>query len=49
MTVPVGVPAGAINLRVADLGNIYYPSQVASACLTLISPVRVCNLCIRGF
>jgi hypothetical protein len=51
MTVPVGVPAGAINLRVAGLGNIRYPSRVAGAGtgLTLISRVRVCNLCTRGF
>jgi hypothetical protein len=40
------VPAGAINPRVAGLGNIRYPSQVAGAGtgLTLISRVRVCNL-----
>jgi hypothetical protein len=51
MTVPVGVPAGAINQRVAGLGNIRYPSRVAGAGtgLTLISRVRDCNLCTRGF
>jgi hypothetical protein len=51
MTVPVGVPLGAINPRVAGFGNISYPSRVASADtgLTLISRVRVCNLCTRGF
>jgi hypothetical protein len=45
------VPAGAINPRVAGLGNIRYPSRVAGAGtgLTLISRVRVCNLCTRGF
>jgi hypothetical protein len=31
MTVPAGVPAGAINPRVAGLGNIRYPSRVAGA------------------
>jgi hypothetical protein len=51
MTVPVGVPAGAINPRVASLGNIRYPSWVAGAGtgLTLISWVWVCNLCTHGF
>jgi hypothetical protein len=43
------MPAGAINPRVAGLGNIRYPSRVAGMDLTLISRVRVCNLCIRGF
>jgi hypothetical protein len=45
------VPAGAINPRVAGLGNIRYPSRVAGAStgLTLISRVRVCNLYTRGF
>ena len=51
MTMPAGVPAGAINPRVAGLGNIRYPSWIAGADtgLTLISRVRVCNLCTRGF
>jgi hypothetical protein len=49
MIVSAGVPAGAINSQVAGLGNIRYPSRVASASLTLISRVRVCNLCTRGF
>jgi hypothetical protein len=51
MTVPAGVPAGAINPRVAGLGNIRYPSRVAGASidLTLISRVRVCNLHTLGF
>jgi hypothetical protein len=51
ITVPAGVPAGAINPRVAGLGNIRYPSRVAGAGtgLTLISRVRVCNLCTHGF
>jgi hypothetical protein len=51
MTVPTGVSAGAINPRVAGLGNIRYPSRVASAGtgLTLISRVRVCSLCTRRF
>jgi hypothetical protein len=51
MTVPAVVPAGAINPRVAGLDNIRYPSRVTDADtgLTLISRVRVCNLCTRGF
>jgi hypothetical protein len=51
MTVPAGVPAGAINPRVAGLGNIRYPSRVAGAGmgLTLISRVRVCNIYTHGF
>jgi hypothetical protein len=51
MTVPAGVPMGAINPRVAGLGNIRYPSRVAGADtgLILMSWVRVCNLCTRGF
>jgi hypothetical protein len=51
MTVPVGVPAGAINPCVAGLGNIRYPSRAAGAGtgLTLISWVRVYNLCTRRF
>ena len=45
------VPAGAINPQVACLGNTRYLSRVASTGtgLTLISRVRVYNLCIRGF
>jgi hypothetical protein len=43
------VPAGAINPRVAGLGNIRYPVAGAGTGLTLISRVRVCNLCTRGF
>jgi hypothetical protein len=47
------VPAGAINPRVAGLGNIRYPSRVAGAGagtgLILISQVQVCNLYTRGF
>jgi hypothetical protein len=38
-TVPAGVPAGAINPRVAGVGTG----------LTLISRVRICNLYTRGF
>jgi hypothetical protein len=49
MTVPVGVPAGAINPRVAGLGNIHYSSWVAGTGLILISRVRVCNLYTRRF
>jgi hypothetical protein len=43
MTVPAGVPSGAINPRVAGFGNISYPSRVASVGTSL------CNLCTRGF
>jgi hypothetical protein len=51
MTVPAGTPAGAMNPRVAGLGNVRYPSRVAGAGtdLTLISRVWVCNLCTHGF
>jgi hypothetical protein len=46
MTALAGVPAGAINPRLAGLGNIRYLSRVTGTNLTLI---RVYNLYTRSF